>query len=286
MRWPAKSRRVFLLFQALIAAMLCSLFAAPLKPAEEPIKIALVPDGLTTEERAPLQAYLTKALGRPITLVTPALYSDTLAGLADGSLDFACLGAVMYVRARAASGVVPLVQRSSDLQFHSVFITGANSSIHALADLKGKQFAFGDINSASGHLIPYRELLEAGIDPATDFKFRYSGSHPLTAALVESGAADAGALDETIFSSMIASGKIDKNKVRVFHTSKPFVDYVYVARKSVPEAQREKFVHALLNLKAGENDSVLKILRAQQFVVANDEEYATIRQIAKKLKLF
>jgi len=30
----------------------------------------------------------------------------------------------------------------------------------------------------------------------------------------------------------------------------------------------------------------LKILRAQQFVAANDEEYAAIRQIAKKLKLF
>jgi phosphonate transport system substrate-binding protein len=272
--------------RALVLAAICIFIGAALQADDEPIRIGLVPDGLAPEERAPLRAYLTKAMGRPVTLVMPALYTDTLAGLANGNLDFACLGAAMYVRAHAEQGVIPLVQRTSDLQFHSAFITGVKSSIHSLSDLRGKSFAFGDINSTSGHLIPYRELKEAGIDPATDLKFRYSGGHPLTAVLVESGAVDAGVLDETVFSSLVSSGKIDKNKVRVFYTSKPFVDYVYVARKAVPAAEREKFVHALLALKEGESDPVLKILRAKQFVVANDEEYATIRQIAKELKIF
>jgi len=271
---------------ALIFAVICILVGVAVKAAEKPIKIALIPDGLTPEERAPLGTYLTKAMGRPVTIVVPESYSDTIAGLADGSLDFACLGAVMYVRAHAKNEVVPLVQRSSDLQFHAVFIAGADTSIHSLSDLKGKTFAFGDVNSTSGHLIPYRDLKEAGINPATDLTVRYSGGHPLTAALVESGSVDAGALDETVLSSMMSSGKIDKNKVRVIHTTKPFVDYVYVARKGVPSAEQEKFVHALLALKSGENDSVLKVLRAKQFVAANDEEYAKIRELAKELNIF
>ena len=271
---------------ALIFAVICILVGVAVKAAEKPIKIALIPDGLTPEERAPLGAYLTKAMGRPVTIVVPESYSDTIAGLADGSLDFACLGAVMYVRAHAKNEVVPLVQRSSDLQFHAVFIAGADTSIHSLSDLKGKTFAFGDVNSTSGHLIPYRDLKEAEINPATDLTVRYSGGHPLTAALVESGSVDAGALDETVLSSMMSSGKIDKNKVRVIHTTKPFVDYVYVARKGVPSAEQEKFVHALLALKSGENDSVLKVLRAKQFVAANDEEYAKIRELAKELNIF
>lgn len=61
---------------------------------------------------------------------------------------------------------------------------------------------------------------------------------------------------------------------------------MYVARKDVPEAERERFTRALLALKHGKDDSVLKILRAKQFVVSNDKEYATIRQIAKELKMF
>lgn len=270
----------------LVLVAICILVGAALQAAEKPIKIALIPDGLTPEERTPLSAYLTKAMGRPVVLVVPESYSDTVAGLTDGSLDFACLGALMYVRAHAKNEVIPLVQRSSDLQFHTVFIAGAETTIHSLGDLKGKSFAFGDVNSASGHLIPYRDLKEAGINPATDLTVRYSGGHPLTAALVESGSVDAGALDETVLSSMMSSGKIDKDKVRVFHTTKPFVDYVYVARKGVPAAEQEKFVHALLALKEGQNDSVLKVLRAKQFVVANDEEYAKFRELAKELKIF
>jgi phosphonate transport system substrate-binding protein len=265
---------------------ICALFGASLYGADKPITVGLVLDGLAPAERAPLQVYLTRAMGRTVNLVAPDLYSETVARLADGSYDFACLGALMYVRAHAKYGVVPLVQRSSDLQFHTVFITRTDSSIHSLPDLNGKQFAFGDINSASAHLIPYRELKQAGIDPETDLKVRYSGSHVATAALVQSGVADAGALDETIFRSLISSGKLDGNRVRVFYTSKPFVDYVYVAGKDVPEAERQRFAGALLSLQEGKDDAVLKILRAKQFVVAADQEYAPLRQIARQLKMF
>jgi phosphonate transport system substrate-binding protein len=269
-------------------AFLAAVFiiAAPLGGAEKPITIGIIPDGLTQEERLPLQRYLSKAMGRPVNLVAPDHYTETVDRLADGSFDFACLGALMYVRSHAKYGVVPLVQRASDLEFHSVFITRTGSEIYTLSDLKGKQFAFGDTNSASGHLIPYRELLQTGIHPEKDLMLRYSGSHPVTAALVETGVVDAGALDESVFNSMVATGKIDARKVRVFYTSKPFVDYVYVANKSVPAGEREKLIRALMALKPGHDDSVLKILRAKKFIAANDQEYENMRQIAKQLKMF
>jgi phosphonate transport system substrate-binding protein len=270
---------------ALFAAI-CVLAAPLLRSADEAITIGLVPDGLSAEERAPLRDYLTKAMGRPVKLVAPDRYAETASHLEDGSYDFACLGALMYVRSHAKQGVVPLVQRTSDLQFHSVFITGTASGINSLKDLKGKRFAFGDVSSASGHLIPYRELREAGINPDTDLKTQFSGAHTVTAAMVESGAVDAGALDESVLSSMISSGKISGSKVRIFYTSKPFVDYVFVSRKGVSEAEREKFTRALLNLKEGQDDAVLKVLRAKKFVDATDQEYEAMRRIAKELNLF
>jgi ABC-type phosphate/phosphonate transport system substrate-binding protein len=58
---------------------------------------------------------------------------------------------------------------------------------------------------------------------------------------------------------------------------------VYVARKDVPKAEQQKFARALLGMKEGTDDPALKILRAKQFVVASDQEYATERQIAKEL---
>ena len=258
--------------------------SAALYGAGKPLTVALVFDGLTPAEREPLRAYLTRAMGRPVNLAAPDLYKETVAHVASGSYDFACLGAFTYVRAHAKYGVIPLVR--PDLQSRSVFITGTNSSIHALRDLSEKRFAFGDINATSTRLIAYGELVDAGINPETDLKYRYSGSHVATAALVESGVVDAGVLDETIFDSLIGAGKLDGNKVRIFHTSKLFVSYAYVAGRGVPEAEQKQFARALLSLTPGKDDAVLKILRAKRFVVANDQEYADIRQLARKLKLF
>jgi phosphonate transport system substrate-binding protein len=182
-------------------------------------------------------------------------------------------------------GLIPLVQRESDLQFHSLIITNTSKSIYSLSDLKGKQFAYGDINSTSGHVIPYLEMKRAGLNPDTDLQFRYSGEHSATVKLVEMGMVDAGAVDESVFNAMIKDGRADRNRLRVIYTSKPFVDYVYVARRGVSDSERDKFAAALLALKEGKNDDILKLLRASKFVKANDGEYAGIREAAQELKL-
>jgi len=269
---------------ALVA--MCILAGSSLYGADGSITLAIVIDGSNKEDRAPLQAYLTKAIGQSVHVEAPGTFRETVVGLADGSYDFACLGALVYIRAHAKYGVMPLVQRASDLHYHSVFITGTDSSIHSLGDLKGKKFAFGDIDSTSAHLMAYRELKQAGIDPETDLKSLYSGSHPATAAMVANGTVDAGAIDETVFDFLIRGGQLDASKVRVFYTSKPYLDYVYVAGKHVSESARERFVHALLALQPGIDDPVLRALRADKFVVADDREYTVTRQIAHELNMF
>jgi len=274
----ARTRTLVVLLTSLLLAI--SAFGA-----NNSITVALTPDGLAPEQRIPLQNYLKQYMGRDVKLVTLNSYSATLDSLSNGDVDFACLGAVTYVRGRARMGLVPLVQRESDLQYHSLIIANSSKPIYSLNDLKGKQFAFGDINSTSGHVIPYLEMKRAGINPDADFQFRYSGEHSATVKLVEMGIVDAGAVDEVIFNTMIKDGRADRSRLRVIHTSKPFVDYVYVARRGVSDSEREKFAAALLALKEGKNDDVLKLLRASKFVKANDGEYGAIREAAQELNL-
>ncbi len=272
------TRSIAVVFLSLVAAV--SAFGA-----NNGITVALTPDGLSPEQRIPLQHYLTQYMGREVKLVTLNSYATTLDSLASGSVDFACLGAVTYVRGRARLGLIPLVQRESDLQFHSLIITNTSKSIYSLSDLRGKQFAYGDTNSTSGHVIPYLEMKHAGLNPDTDLESRYSGEHSATVKLVEMGIVDAGAVDESVFNAMIKDGRADRNRLRVIYTSKPFVDYVYVARRGVSDSERDKFAAALLALKEVKNDDILKLLRATKFVKANDGEYAAIREAAQELKL-
>ena len=78
----------------------------------------------------------------------------------------------------------PLVQRDRDQAFHSLFITHAGSPIRSLADLKDKQFAFGDVNSTSGHLMPEYFMRQQGVDPDVIARALYTGGHDATALAV------------------------------------------------------------------------------------------------------
>ena len=134
--------------------------------------------------------------------------------------------------------------------------------------------------------MPFAALQGAGIDADKDLKYRYTGSHPATAKAVEAGVVDAGAIDESVYQAMLKDGKLDGAKIRVFFTTPPFVDYVWVARKQVDAAVRDKFGDAFLALQPGRDDKILNILRGEKFVHATDDEYDTLRRVATDLKLF
>jgi len=275
---------------AIGAALLLAAVAQP-GHAEQPIRVGMIPDAGATQvsidQKAPLQAYLANELGRPVELIIPTSYNATVEALGNGSLDFAYLGGLTFVKAHAHYGVVPLVQRAIDRQFHSLFITQADSPIHRLADLKGKTFAFGDINSTSGHLMPYRAMSLAGIDPDKDLKsFRYTGSHVATVEAVAAGVVNAGACDETVYHSLISNGKVDAGKLRVFYTTPAFVDYVWAARKGVDPKITAKFVAAFLRLAPLRDEAILEILRGKHFVPASLDEYDAIENVAQKLAMF
>lgn len=269
---------------------ICLLAARQVSAEPAGIRIGMIPDAGATqvsiEQKAPLRAYLEKALGRPVELIIPTNYNATVEGLGNGSLDVAYLGGLTFVKAHERYGAIPLVQRQTDREFHALFITQAASAIKDLPDLKGKSFAFGDINSTSGHLMPYRALLKVGIDAEKDLKFRYTGSHAATVKAVESGAVDAGACDETVFRQMTKDGKADGAKLRVFYTTEPFVDYVWAARSDLDAPTQQAIVRAFTNLQPGRDDEILAILRGEKFVAADNAEYDTIRATAKQLNLF
>jgi len=268
--------------------MLLGSGSAPVGAADA-LRIGMIPDAGATQvsidEKAPLRDYLSAKVGRPIELIIPTNYNATVEALGNGSLDFAYLGGLTYLKAQKAYGVVPLVQRTSDREFHSLFITQTDSSIHALTDLRGKRFAFGDVASTSGHLMPDYALRNAGLDPDHDMTVRFTGNHPATAKAVEAGTVDAGAVDESVYKSMIDGGQLDKTKVRVFYTTPPFVDYVWVARKDVPPDVRDAVANAFLALHEPQDAKVLSILRGTSFVRANEAEYATLKAVALKLNL-
>lgn len=250
------------------------------------LRLSMIPTtdpGKIIRESQPFIDYLEKETGAKVELTVPTNYAAVVEAVANDRVDIAYFGGFTYVQASARSGATPLVQRERDQAFHSLFITAPDSAIHSLADLKGHSFAFGDVNSTSGHLMPAYYMRQQGVDQMVTDKAIYTGGHDATALAVANKKVDAGALDELVLERMIKEGKLNESQVRVFYTTPPFFDYVWAARGGLDHAKAEAFTNAMLKLDAGnpEHKAVLQLLNASKYVRAEDASYAPLRQAAK-----
>jgi phosphonate transport system substrate-binding protein len=252
---------------------------------EQTLRLAMIPStdpGKIVRDSQPLVKYLEKETSSRIELVVPTNYAAVVEAIANDRVDIAYLGGFTFVQASRRASVLPLVQRERDQNFHSVFITQPKSGINTLADLKGHSFAFGDVNSTSGHLMPAYYMRAANVDPAVIAKALYTGGHDATALAVANGKVDAGAMDELVFANMMKSGKITPVQVRIFYTTPAFFDYVWAARKGLDPKMSSSFADALLKLDASnpEHKVLLDLLNASKYLRADDASYDKLRQAA------
>ncbi|HEY6198991.1 MAG TPA: putative selenate ABC transporter substrate-binding protein [Candidatus Binatia bacterium] len=254
---------------------------------QKELRISAIPDENPQELLRiyqPFADYLTKETGLPVKFIPVVDYPATVEGLAAGKLDMVWYGGLTSVQAsRMAKGSKRIVMRKEDTEFKSQFITRKDTGIHDLKDLKGKTFSFGNVASTSGHLMPRFYLMKAGINPEKDLsKFSFSGAHDATAAWVEAGRVDAGALNFLVWDKLVAAKKVDTDKVFVFYTTPPFVDYVWTVRAGLAPALVEKISKALLKLNYDkpEDRKLLDLHRTKGYIPAKDEQWKSVEDAA------
>lgn len=254
------------------------------------LRVSMIPNtdpGKILRDSQPLIRYLEKETGAKVELTVPTNYAAVVEAIANDQVDIAYLGGFTYVQASQRAGVMPLVQRERDRGFHSVFITQPGSGINSLPDLKGRSFAFGDINSTSGHLMPEYFMRQHNVDPNVIARAVYTGGHDATALAVVNKKVDAGAMDETVFEKMTRDGKLDATRVRVFYTTPPFFDYIWASRKGLDSQVAEKFSAAFLKLSDVDESqkTILALLNATKYHRANNSDYDKLRQAAREAGL-
>ncbi len=275
----------------ILLLMVGILFAATAGAAQT-LKVSAIPDEAPTELQrkfVPLGKYLEKATGMKVEFTPVTDYAATVEGLAAGKIDMVWYGGFTFVQAhiRTKGTAIPLVQREEDEKFKSVFITRAGSGISKLADLKGKNFAFGSVSSTSGHLMPRSFMLKEGLNPDKDMRIAFSGAHDATALQVAGGKVEAGALNISVWEKLVAEKRIDPKQVSVFYTTPPYYDYNWTVRGDLDKAVVEKIRKAFLALDAKnpEHAEILKLQRATRFVPTKVENYKSIEQAARSAGL-
>jgi phosphonate transport system substrate-binding protein len=241
---------------------------------------------------------LSRQLGVKVNYVPVVDYAAAVSAFRTGDLDLVWFGGLTGVQARLQKpGAKVLAQRDIDVSFHSIFIANVRSGIRpfnqqkGLTALKGRRFTFGSENSTSGRLMPQYFLKQAGVK-LSDFAGGapgFSGSHDATIALVQSGAYDAGVVNEQVWRASLHDGKASRARVQAIWRSPGYPDYHWIAQ---PDLDRRfgagftaKLQKAILSWRPSnpEQKQILSLFGAQQFTTASPAAYERIEQVGREI---
>ncbi|MEY3734976.1 MAG: hypothetical protein RLZZ624_34 [Cyanobacteriota bacterium] len=295
------------LLPAVVAAPMLVSPLLPLPAAAQPastrpvLRIGAIPDqrpeklnrlyGLVAQD-------LSQQLGVDVQYVPVTDYTAAISAFRTGNLDLVWFGGLTGVQARLQKpGARVLAQRDIDAAFHSVFIANTASglrqvrNVNGLVELKGRRFTFGSESSTSGRLMPQYYLGKAGVK-LSDFAGGapgFSGSHDATIALVQSGAYDAGAVNEQVWKSSLREGKVKRDRVLVIWRTPGYPDYHWIAQPGLDRRFGKGFTNrlqvAILNWKptTPQRKQILSLFGAQQFTTADPADYGQIEQVGRQI---
>lgn len=241
--------------------------------------------------------YLEKELNVPVVYKPVTDYTAAVTAFKVGDLDMVWFGGLTGTQARLqVPGAEAIAQRDIDAQFHSVFIANTGSGLQPIQDiqdlsvLKGRTFTFGSESSTSGRLMPQYFLQQANVR-LEDLKGQpgFSKSHDATLELVQAGSYEAGVLNEQVWNSRVAEGKVDASKMQVIWRTPSYYDYHWVINPTVTERFGSDFATrvqtALLKLNSNDPDQkeILDLFGADKFIPTQSQNYAQIEQIGREI---
>lgn len=237
----------------------------------------------------PFITYLSDATGLKFEIYIVPGKEHVVDALGSGRIQFAALGAGSYLLAHEKYSVLPLVRglnSENRAEYRSVIVVRHDGPIRTIGDLRGAHFAFGNVTSTQGHIIPGIVLAKYGIRLSELRSYEYTGSHHNCANAVLTGRADACGMQDTMGIELEKAGL-----VRIIHTSGYYPSSGICANKGVSPEILSRVKKALLDFDPkGRHAAGLyhwdRTEMPNGFVPAADGDYAELRAWAERLGVF
>jgi len=226
---------------------------------------------------SPLTEYLSKELGKPVTLKLSPSMKSAINEISTGKVEIAYLTPVAYIKAHARNNVRLIAKTVTNKKdsFQLMIVVKENSPIKSVEQLFGKKFAFGD----PAALLQRAVVVGAGLPLEKLGSYEFIGHYDNIARGVMRGFYDAGILKDT------TAFKWNKKGLRILHSSKPLPPYNLAASGNVDEDTFVKLKQAFLKLDA-KNENHRKVIKSLDkkydgFSETSDAEYDVIRSLTK-----
>ncbi|MBD1812920.1 phosphate/phosphite/phosphonate ABC transporter substrate-binding protein [Microcoleus sp. FACHB-45] len=228
---------------------------------------------------------LGEVLEKKIELFPVDNYIAAAVALQSGQLKLALTGPSEYVIMRARTNAVPIIAITRP-DYHSLILVRANSEIKSLAQLKGKTIGMWEVGATGGHLGPIKILMDAGLNPQSDFQISMLGKKGLQA--IKKQQVDALGIGLNRYKDLLTIDGLSTKDFRIIATGVPLPSDLFVASSNLPNTlvekirtrlveNQDKLIEAILLGKANDKYQGAKL------VPANDSDYNMIREAYKAI---
>ena len=206
--------------------------------AQGPVKIGVLAKNGPAKAMGQWKAtgdYLSASLPGVSFEIVPLDFKEVNPAIEKEQVAFFLVNSSMFVEAKVRYGAAAVATMINSRQgkplkaFGGVVITTAdNADINDFKDLKGKTFMAVSKSSFGGWQMAYKEILDADVDPYSDFaKLEFGGKHENVVLAVLNGGVDAGTVRTDTLERMAADQTIFMDDFKVInaqsHPDFPFV---------------------------------------------------------------
>jgi phosphonate transport system substrate-binding protein len=255
---------------------------------EPPLKVAIASITSTKESIKyydELLNYLGEKLKRRVLIIQRRTYAEVNDLIRAGNVDlaFVCTYAYITGKEEVVMELLAAPKMTGGVAYQSYIIVQKDSEAKSLQDLKGKTFAFTDPLSTTGRIYPLYLLRTFNETPDTFFKrYIYTYSHDNAIKAVADQLVDGAAIDSLVYHYIAGTNADYIAKTKVISQSPAYGVPPIVVRPDLDPHLKEQirlyFIELNLDSKGQE---ILSKLLIEKYVIPKDEEYNSVRSLAK-----
>jgi phosphate/phosphite/phosphonate ABC transporter binding protein len=228
--------------------------------------------------------YLSEKTGYEFKLVIPKNFEDFVRMVKSGKVHFSYQNPYIFALISKEVNIKPLVTTvgedcldegiCGEDRFRGVIITGYNSGIMNIGDLKGKKIMIVSPTSAGGYLSQKMFLKRKGIDVERDVKLIDAKRQENVILGVYRGEADAGFIRESALA--VWKEEIDMKKIWVLAATDYLPNWPFASIGNDNPALAHEVRKLLIELKDAD---ILEAARIKGFRPAKEEEFEALKQL-------
>lgn len=243
---------------------------------------------ITTEEKgvAKFQAfadYLNKWSDDSWYIAPVKDYGSFLEQLENQNIKAAFVGSAIGYRIIKEGIGAPIARGEKDgiSTSNSYIFSRKDSGLDSIESLRGKKFAYVDMNTSSGYLYPVYLLKMKGYDPENFFRVAsFLGSEEKTIEAVLSEEYDAGATKDLVWEKMAKDNPNITNELQILATGGPFPEEIFIISAGLGQDEIIELKDLLTKTaNSDEGRAFMAKMEIDRFIDTSESDFIEVKKI-------